>query len=610
MKTKLWPLMLLALGGLLPSGICPAASISEDGTDQPDVQQLIKQLGHDDYLLRQQAEAELLQLGAAAFAQLQTAERHADLEVATRARYILNQISIEWVRSTDPPVVQSMMSRYGELSMQLKLAKIRELAKLPDEQGFAALSRIARYDTSSGIVARYAALETIEKGLLPIARAPKAAAMLRGELGESNEAPSTWIEMYADQIESPERVHPRWLELIDEEIELLSEAPSETDDALTLGLIRAHLDLSDQLDDDQAILAGWERRFVLAGDSEEDFLEGLERAIAWLTEREQWSALSLLEDRYVGEIKASRTLLYRLALAREKQGRTDEAQLVAEQALAVPSDDFAERNECADLIAARGHHDWAEREWYAIVDAAEATDFQSLLARNSLGLYCLNDRLEHKAAADLLTESIDAVDQNPDAAQAFAELNQLRFLKMVKSNRDFFLANHFANGGDFEKERKYLDQAYQLEPENADILIAMFHSQHADEAYRKKSQTRLAAAKKKLEVQISQFKQVKRRTSKLNRELAQRYNHWAWLVSNTEGDYDKAVAYSKRSLDLQPGSPSYLDTLGRCYYAAGDVENALKVQREAVAKQPYLMVMQRQLQLFENEVAKRELESE
>jgi tetratricopeptide (TPR) repeat protein len=80
-------------------------------------------------------------------------------------------------------------------------------------------------------------------------------------------------------------------------------------------------------------------------------------------------------------------------------------------------------------------------------------------------------------------------------------------------------------------------------------------------------------------------------------------NHWAWLVSNTEGDFRKAVKFSLRSLQLSPGSPSYLDTLGRCYYSAGDLENAIRYQREAVKKHPHMQVMQRQLVLFEKEFA-------
>jgi tetratricopeptide (TPR) repeat protein len=85
------------------------------------------------------------------------------------------------------------------------------------------------------------------------------------------------------------------------------------------------------------------------------------------------------------------------------------------------------------------------------------------------------------------------------------------------------------------------------------------------------------------------------------------YNQWAWLVSNTEGDYQQAIRYSHRSLELnkrgETGSASFLDTLGRCYYAAGDYENAVKYEREAIAKVNYMQVMQRQLALFEKALA-------
>jgi len=83
------------------------------------------------------------------------------------------------------------------------------------------------------------------------------------------------------------------------------------------------------------------------------------------------------------------------------------------------------------------------------------------------------------------------------------------------------------------------------------------------------------------------------------------YNHWAWLVSNTEGDFAQAVKHSLRSLELSPDSPSLLDTLGRCYYAVGELENAVRVQREAVRRHPHLQVMGDQLELFESALAER-----
>ncbi len=52
-------------------------------------------------------------------------------------------------------------------------------------------------------------------------------------------------------------------------------------------------------------------------------------------------------------------------------------------------------------------------------------------------------------------------------------------------------------------------------------------------------------------------------------------NQFAWLVANTQGDVQAALESSRRSLELIPDDPGYLDTLGRCYFAAGDLEMPL-----------------------------------
>jgi tetratricopeptide (TPR) repeat protein len=80
-------------------------------------------------------------------------------------------------------------------------------------------------------------------------------------------------------------------------------------------------------------------------------------------------------------------------------------------------------------------------------------------------------------------------------------------------------------------------------------------------------------------------------------------------VSNTEGDFQRALRYSHRSLELNLGGDSvaggYLDTLGRCYYAVGDYENAAKYERQAIAKVDYMQVMHRQLDMFEKALAEK-----
>jgi tetratricopeptide (TPR) repeat protein len=94
-------------------------------------------------------------------------------------------------------------------------------------------------------------------------------------------------------------------------------------------------------------------------------------------------------------------------------------------------------------------------------------------------------------------------------------------------------------------------------------------------------------------------------------DAADFYNEWAWLVGNTEGDFEKAVRYSQKSIDLfreqiginpnytEEGTAGLLDTLGRCYFAAGDLEAAIKTQELAVKYEPHMRVLQRQLDEFQ-----------
>ena len=162
----------------------------------------------------------------------------------------------------------------------------------------------------------------------------------------------------------------------------------------------------------------------------------------------------------------------------------------------------------------------------------------------------------------------------------------------------------------FDKQRNHLEQAFRLQQDNADILIAMYRMQDADDDYREQTLERIEQAKQKLEKSIQQLSAERREIEGLHVVLAHYCNHWAWLVSNTEGEFDKAVQYSLKSLELMPDEPSYLDTLGRCYYAAGDLDKAIVAQREAVAKHPHMKVMQRQLKQFEEELQSRKDKSQ
>lgn len=580
-----------------------------DAAQEPStIPELIEQLGADEYLLRQQAEARLLQQGTEAFAALKAAETHPDLEVASRARYILGQIEISWHREYDSPTVQKLMQRYGELSKTSRLAKVAQLSQLDDYQGLGALCRIARYD-SSPETARFAALAILENGILPAEKIEVVVTMLQKELGDLQQVPLSWVGLYVEQLQTPERLDPEWLSLIDAEIGLLTEESEETDLGKVMTLLSCHLRLCNHFSAEQPVFETLRRQIEVSTSHDAEEGEAVEAALSWVIDHKQWLVFERMLAHYLDTISQNQRLLYLVANGYGKQDLDDQAQHYANSAFELEPEDVVERNVIASYLCGLGRHDWAEREWKRVIDATAATEPESLDARLDLGLYRLHDRQEHQAAAELLEESIAAIEADEVLRQQYLKDRSLWY--RVRSHHEYFLACHYEQQGDYQRQREHLDEACKYDSDNADILIAMYQLPEVEDEYRARTLERITKSREKIEKLIQQSERYLKRHSrelsltKVNyaKQLAaQWYNHWAWLVSNTEGDFDQAVKYSLRSLELQPDSPSYLDTLGRCYYAAGDLQSAIDAQRKAVVQHPHLQVMQRQLKLFEQEL--------
>ena len=572
----------------------PQTNTAVEPSRKQEVERLITQLGDEQYLKRRSAELRLIELSADAFDQLQAAETHPDLEIATRARYILHRIRIQWVRPDDSAEVQAIMHLYEDLSFDERLDRIDQLQQLGAPASWGPLCRIARYDPSP-LLARQAALVVLRSLNHKAPQSAADAATLLAELEDSKRVPAAWILQYAVQLKQPDRIAADWLPLIAAEVELIKQQSEETDASIAINLIQFHLELCAHYAEHELAFKTLQHWVEMANFVDYDTLdaEGLVSALRWLIDNQQWQALELLEAHYAEQIRSSRQLLYLAAIARSKQSKQPEAEEFAEQAFRLPDDDAESRYQAASEIANLGHHDWAEREWKYLVETLPVLDDASRNARESLATLRLHDRGEHQAAAELLAVYCDEFERQAAANKGFVvDQYQRGVYQSIAAQRDYFFACHAEEQGDFDQQRKYLDLAIKAHPLNADIAIAMYRLQNADDAYRKKTLTLIRRSCEWLEGNIQQ-----------SPDQPNWYNHWAWLVSNTEGDYAKAVEFSQRSLELSPGSPSYLDTLGRCYYAAGELENAVKTQRQAVEGHPHLMVMRRQLELFERELA-------
>jgi tetratricopeptide (TPR) repeat protein len=646
---------LICANAILLSVLAP----SSHATDRPanaekgidPIEQLVARLGSDDFTERRGAEAELLQLGAAAFDYLQAAQSDPDLEIATQSQYLLYRVPIDWVRSEDPAEVREHMTNYAGVNQRERRDIITQLAKLDDGAGLAALSRIAHYDMST-ITAKYAAIGALNGHVAHAESARDAAQAINQEIGDSPRDSVRWLRLYATQLKHLDQVDSAWPALIVDEAALLEGEDRSTSARLVLGLIQFHLNLSQSLGDDKALFnalkgkvsflnsqaqtsdanavrvisrmldkhdtsvlesstSGYSRwiehdallAYVLTS-QREAMCSNLALTLAWVLDNHEWGVLPLLEKHYEKEIKGDRLLLYMIAATHGAAEHPDEASEIANRAFDLIASDRSERNQLGEVVAELGHHDWAEQEWQYVIDKHPTIDIESMKARRSIANWCLHDRGEDKAAADLLGEVCDAVDNrrkklaeeqeapNFDVDVAILDETGRFYVNALKIQREYFLACHLESQGDIAGQQKHLETAFRLDQQDPDVLIAMFRLKEADDVYREKVAGRIRRAIDQVEQRIES-----------DPEEPQWYNHYAWLVSNTQGDFDKAVRYSLKSLELCPNTPSYLDTLGRCYYAAGDLKNAIKVQRQAVAMHPKVQVMRRQLEMFEQALA-------
>jgi tetratricopeptide (TPR) repeat protein len=209
----------------------------------------------------------------------------------------------------------------------------------------------------------------------------------------------------------------------------------------------------------------------------------------------------------------------------------------------------------------------------------------------------------------VLQAAVDAMEKDP-AVKETLENRLGRKPGSIVSRMHYFYSRDFAAKEDKAKVIEQLDKGIKADPTDADVLIAMYRAEAPNDEWRAGVIRRIEAASGHFRDQMEEYdRQVAQAPSEsvrnyAERQLASACNQYAWLVGNTMGDFDEALRASKRSLEIRTNTGGYLDTLGRCYFAKGDLENAIKSQQKAVDLDPHSQQIRRQLDMFKRELAK------
>jgi tetratricopeptide (TPR) repeat protein len=613
-----WGRLLLAAAWLMvgqlalaaaPAKELPAAPSSE-AASAAQINKLIEQLGDKDYFVRQHAQDALAHLGFEAFDALTAAATNDDLEIASRAKYLLRLVRVEWMAKNDLPEVRNYLRDYEMQSLEGRVARMHSLAALPDGRGIAALCRLVRFEQSP-LLSKLAAVELLRSQMT--AGLPKAAVVetVRAILDRSKRTAAVWLLTWTRMADHAEAAMKEWVGLVDTEQTAMWHASRQCRPEIVIVLLQfqiAQLERLGKIDETMAAVG-------TLVNAEHGDLEPLAEFGDWLIAQKAWKAVDRLAQQFDARIQSEPCLLYLLAQAYAEQGQQDKAEETAKRALGLypgkHSEELNRHLNAAERLRKRGRFAWARREFEHIIavgDSQNPAIFDVMVAFAEM-LHDQGEDLDAAKALERFGKNLaalrwpgearpaqprgPAVPGQPRKAPAQKqqrpqEIDAASLVpKQILSRMNYFFACHWEKQHDAAKRREYLDRALNSCSEDVDVLIACYRLSAQPPEYHAKIVALIKKAAARLQEQIEG-----------EPEEDSTYNQLAWLVGNTEGDLDQALKFSKKSLELRPETGGYYDTLARVYFARGDLEAAVKNQTRASELDPYSGQIRGQLSFF------------
>jgi tetratricopeptide (TPR) repeat protein len=197
---------------------------------------LVEQLGDKDYTVRQEAQEQLAKLGFRAFDALTKASASEDLEVVSRARYLLRLVRGHMCTQEDPPEVRELLQNYSLQTPEMRSWRIQRLGELPDGAGLAALCRLIRFEKSPAL-ANQAALATLQYEPADKDSQRRQAGLIREILAGSGCGAAKWLLAYLKLREDPRVGFSEWARAVEDQAAILQRAPRQTDATVVAALL-------------------------------------------------------------------------------------------------------------------------------------------------------------------------------------------------------------------------------------------------------------------------------------------------------------------------------------------------------------------------------------
>ena len=563
------------------------------------VAELIAQLGDDDFFARERAQQDLAEIGFEAFDALSdAAEYNDDIEIRLRAGYLVRMMRLSTLLDSDPSEVKAILSEYENRGEAERMELIKRVAALSDDKGLAVLCRMVRFERST-VLSKFAAAAVIgQRWPSDAAAAERRADTIRRGIGQSARTAAAWLKSYTEGEQDAAAAVDEWQRLVAAEEHRAAETPHQTRPEIVTALWREQARLlrkAGREKESDAILL----RLI---DREESSIsaDSLDELLRWLVEQKAFGIVDRLAEKFSDRFQADPLLLYALADARKAEGRPDLVQAAVAKALALDGEKegYLQHYRVAIQLMIRHRWRWAEGEFRRVIELAPKNIAESIHARLRLG-EILHDRGDDAEAAQVTESALADFDKNIEEGH---ENNNPRLdREATRARMHYFFGCSLTKADERNERIRRLLDAVSEDKTDADALIAIYRTENLDPPLVEQNRRQIREAADQFRQQIQH-----------DPNNPTPYNQFAWLIANTEGDYQEALRYSEKSLELVRAEPAYagseasfLDTLGRCYYAVGDLENAVKAQSKAVEFDPESGLMSKQLEFFRQEIKER-----
>jgi tetratricopeptide (TPR) repeat protein len=600
-----------ARAGVTNEPVSGAASMSVDATAnetpeqlQARVGQLIGRLGSEQYLARQAAQEELIKIGPESLDALITAEESPDVEVSFRAQYLVRSIHIDWAAEADSPQVKQILQNYDRLPEFGRLLKIRSLTTLPGDQAWGALCRLVRFERSLEL-SKEAALAIICQPPSSSRDWSRRAKIIDEVLAKCARPAAEWLRAFASYATDPQGAKSRWAHLVDDELSAPDAAGQfESQREIELDVQRRLADCLASQFADRELAEKIMRRAIIASPNDRASILTL---VDWFVTRQAWELIEETNKRFERAFSADPILLYTLAEARRAAGKQSVADELAKKASGLVFGGPDAHYEMAKRLSSRGLFEASEREYRQVIDATPPETKTAIRSRTELA-EMLHDLQRDVEAANVARSLRNAMALDRKVLAAFEEMP---FQLKPTARVHYYLACDYGRKKQSGKQVKQLEWAIEQDPSDADVLIALYETSADTVDRRSKVMSLVHTADAKFRDEIAK-----------NSSAFEAYNEDAWLIGNTEGNYEQAIQYSQTSLRLlrdvigaaEVVSPSeaseverseggFLDTLAHCYAGNKDYESAVKYQTLAAEKDPHSQAIARALGQFKAKLA-------